>query len=151
MPIHFQVGKLPDKIIIETIEAIEAALGAESKNFLGGEVNFNDGIRKLKAKNVATYILTEANIRTKGGSFNVKIHRDPSKQNFVYFDDIIITPRGNPPPSADDLLRLEDVIRSKIRMPSLKAPANSEVKWLACLRGRCRLSPACMKSCWLTP
>lgn len=119
MPIHFSVGKLPDKTIIDTIEAIEAAFGADSKNFQSGEIRFEDDVKNLKAKTVSTYILSEAQIRTKGNLFNVRIHRESGKPNSVYFDDITISPKNNPPPSSDDLLRLDDIIRSKIKMPAL--------------------------------
>ncbi|MBX3582347.1 MAG: hypothetical protein KF810_10645 [Rhizobiaceae bacterium] len=127
MPIHFQVGKLPDKTIIDTIEAIEAAFGAESKNFQSGEILFQDNGQSLKEKSVSTYIISEARIRTKGGLFNVQIHRDDKKPNSTYFDDINITPKTNPTPSSDDLLRLDDIIRSKIKMPALaKIGASNE-------------------------
>ncbi|RVK16259.1 hypothetical protein [Sinorhizobium meliloti] len=125
MPIQFQVGKLSDKAIIEVIEAIEMDLGATQKNFQGAEVNFNTALDVIKSKKTPTYLFTEAYISTEGGKFTVRILRD-TKPNSIYFDDVIIQPRTNPAPTAADLLLLEDVIRSKIRMPALKAPSTSE-------------------------
>jgi hypothetical protein len=126
MPIQFQVGKLPDKTIIETFEALEAAFGQDHFSYQAAEVNFNDGVSALKQKKTPTYILTECNIRVMGGRFNVRIWRDSGKPNSVYFDEIAITPRGSPLPTPAELIELENVIRSKIKMPSLKVPANSE-------------------------
>ncbi|NEI71023.1 hypothetical protein GR212_15700 [Rhizobium lusitanum] len=127
MPITFQVGKLSDKTIIETIEAIEARFGVISKSFQSAEIQFGSNLSVLKDKSAPTYLLTNANIQVKDKMFNIAFQRDYGQPNSVYFDLITITPRNNPAPTGAELVDLEAVIREKIRMPSLNVPINNEM------------------------
>ncbi|RVH24507.1 hypothetical protein [Sinorhizobium meliloti] len=122
MPIIFTVGKLPDKTVIELFEAIEAEFGNEHLSFQAAEVAFTGNRELLKARKTPSYLITNASIGVRGHGFSVSFARESNRNTSPYYDEITINIRNNPVPAAEDLVKLENLIRDRVKFPTVSLP-----------------------------
>lgn len=125
MATTFIVGKMPDKTIIDVFDTLNAAFGANAA-YYGGIVDFTSSIEVLRDRKGPTYLLTDVYFEPVGTGLRISIRRTVENHPSPYFDEIIIETIGGSAPTAEGALRVEEIIRSKVRFPNVSTPSKAD-------------------------
>lgn len=113
----FVIGKCPDKTIIKAFELLRDEYGGGNWSFRGN-ADFTDALETLKLSKTPTYAIFHASITPKGANLTVQFRRSLNGNADPYFDEIGIEANHTRPPSPEDVLRVEQLLRSQIKFPN---------------------------------
>lgn len=122
------VSRMSDKVIIDTIAALEARFGSHSESYNVAGLSTNKLPQSILASRRPTYAISEANYSTKGRQFTVTFGRNHNAS--PYFDFIRVVPHSNSnePPTPEIMLEADQIIRSLVKTPDFpSAMANQEL------------------------
>ena len=122
------VGRMSDKVIIDTITALDARFGSHSTSYNVAGLSTDKVPQSILASRRPTYSISEANYSTKGRKFTVTFGRNHNAS--PYFDVVRITPQPNSgePPTPEIMLEADQIIRSLVKTPDFPtAMANQEL------------------------
>ncbi|MCC4300204.1 hypothetical protein [Aurantimonas coralicida] len=132
MPITFVVGKVPDSSLIATFDALSSEFEQGNWSLQAGDIDLTPILADLRMRKAVSHMIERASITVDNNNFVVRFCRGMGGHPSPHYDEFQLEPRPNRNPSPATLIRIEDVIRSKIKFPtpSLSSKTQEQVAGL---------------------